>query len=71
MADTLCWRLHGISGEREEGGRRGTASRDGVRFRHGKLLTVEKFGLDCLRTLKRPEITARAKHFHKMTQFKL
>jgi len=31
--------------------------------------TVEKFGLDRLRTLKRSEITARAKHFHKMTQF--
>jgi sugar/nucleoside kinase (ribokinase family) len=33
--------------------------------------TVEKFGLDRLRTLKRPEITARAKHFYKMTQFTL
>jgi len=33
--------------------------------------TVEKFGLDRLRTLKRPEIRARAKHFYKMTQFKL
>ena len=33
--------------------------------------TVEKFGLDRLRTLKRPEIHARAKHFHKMTQFAL
>jgi sugar/nucleoside kinase (ribokinase family) len=31
--------------------------------------TVEKFGLDRLKTLKRSEITARAKHFHKMTQF--
>src|SRR5712672_2607046 len=33
--------------------------------------TVEKFGLDRLRTLKRAEIHARAKHFHKMTQFTL
>lgn len=32
---------------------------------------VEKFGLDRLRALKRPEITARARHFHKMTQFSL
>jgi sugar/nucleoside kinase (ribokinase family) len=32
---------------------------------------VEKFGLDRLRTLKRPEIKARAKHFHKMTRFEL
>ena len=32
---------------------------------------VEKFGLDRLRTLKRAEITARARHFHKMTQFSL
>jgi len=33
--------------------------------------TVEKFGLDRLRTLKRSEITARARHFHKMTQFQM
>jgi sugar/nucleoside kinase (ribokinase family) len=33
--------------------------------------TVEKFGLDRLKTLKRSEITARARHFHKMTQFKM
>ena len=33
--------------------------------------TVEKFGLDRLRTLKRPEIHARARHFAKLTQFKL
>ena len=33
--------------------------------------TVEKFGLDRLRTLKRPEINARARHFYKMTQFSL
>jgi hypothetical protein len=33
--------------------------------------TVENFGLDRLRTLKRAEIHARAKHFHKMTQFTL
>ena len=33
--------------------------------------TVEKFGLDRLRTLKRPEIRARARHFSKMTQFTL
>src|SRR6266404_8247119 len=33
--------------------------------------TVEKFGLDRLRTLKRAEIRARAKHFYKMTQFTL
>jgi sugar/nucleoside kinase (ribokinase family) len=33
--------------------------------------TVEKFGLDRLRTLKRPEISARARHFAKMTQFTL
>jgi sugar/nucleoside kinase (ribokinase family) len=33
--------------------------------------TVEKFGLDRLRTLKRNEIHARARHFAKLTQFKL
>jgi sugar/nucleoside kinase (ribokinase family) len=33
--------------------------------------TVEKFGLDRLRTLKRREIHARARHFSKMTQFTL
>ena len=32
---------------------------------------VEKFGLDRLRTLKRGEISARARHFLKLTQFKL
>src|ERR1700722_16283860 len=32
---------------------------------------VEKFGLDRLRKLTRPEINARARHFAKMTQFKL
>jgi len=32
---------------------------------------VEKFGLDRLRALKKPEITARARHFYKMTQFTL
>jgi sugar/nucleoside kinase (ribokinase family) len=32
---------------------------------------VEKFGLDRLRALKKSEITARARHFHKMTQFDL
>lgn len=32
---------------------------------------VEKFGLDRLRTLKRNEIHARARHFAKLTQFKL
>jgi len=32
---------------------------------------VEKFGLDRLRALKKPEISARARHFHKMTQFSL
>jgi sugar/nucleoside kinase (ribokinase family) len=32
---------------------------------------VEKFGLDRLRTLKRAEIHARARHFAKLTQFKL
>jgi hypothetical protein len=32
---------------------------------------VEKFGLDRLRELKKPEITARARHFHKMTTFRL
>src|SRR6202047_4713084 len=32
---------------------------------------VEKFGLDRLRALKKSEITARARHFHKMTQFTL
>lgn len=32
---------------------------------------VEKFGLDRLRTLKPPEIHARARHFAKLTQFKL
>jgi sugar/nucleoside kinase (ribokinase family) len=32
---------------------------------------VEKFGLDRLRTLKRSEIQARARHFAKLTQFKL
>jgi sugar/nucleoside kinase (ribokinase family) len=33
--------------------------------------TVEKFGLDRLRTLKQAEIHARARHFAKLTQFKL
>ncbi len=33
--------------------------------------TVEKFGLDRLKTLKRKEIHARARHFAKLTQFKL
>ncbi len=33
--------------------------------------TVEKFGLDRLRTLKRSEIHVRARHFAKMTQFSL
>lgn len=33
--------------------------------------TVEKFGLDRLRTLKLNEIHARARHFAKLTQFKL
>jgi sugar/nucleoside kinase (ribokinase family) len=33
--------------------------------------TVEKFGLDRLKTLKRSEIHARARHFAKLTQFKL
>ncbi len=33
--------------------------------------TVEKFGLDRLRTLKRSEIHARARHFARMTQFTL
>ena len=32
---------------------------------------VEKFGLDRLRTLKRGQISARARHFLKLTQFKL
>jgi sugar/nucleoside kinase (ribokinase family) len=32
---------------------------------------VEKFGLDRLRTLKRSEIHGRARHFAKLTQFKL
>ena len=32
---------------------------------------VEKFGLERLRTLKRSEIHARARHFSKLTQFKL
>jgi sugar/nucleoside kinase (ribokinase family) len=32
---------------------------------------VEKFGVDRLRTLKKSEITARARLFHKMTQFSL
>jgi hypothetical protein len=33
--------------------------------------TVEKFGLDRLKTLKRTEIHARARHFAKLTQFTL
>jgi sugar/nucleoside kinase (ribokinase family) len=33
--------------------------------------TVERFGLDRLRTLKRSEIHGRARHFAKLTQFKL
>ena len=33
--------------------------------------TVEKFGLERLRTLKRNEIHGRARHFAKLTQFKL
>jgi len=32
---------------------------------------VEKFGLDRLRKLKKSEISSRARHFHKMTQFSL
>ncbi len=32
---------------------------------------VERFGLERLRTLKRREITARARHFQQLTQFKL
>jgi hypothetical protein len=32
---------------------------------------VERFGLDRLRKLTRREINARARHFAKMTQFKL
>jgi hypothetical protein len=32
---------------------------------------VEEFGLDRLRRLKRSEIHARARHFSKLTQFKL
>jgi sugar/nucleoside kinase (ribokinase family) len=32
---------------------------------------VEKFGLERLRALKKSEISARARHFHKMTQFSL
>jgi sugar/nucleoside kinase (ribokinase family) len=33
--------------------------------------TVERFGLDRLRTLTRREIEARARHFHKLTRFRL
>src|SRR6201998_553714 len=33
--------------------------------------TVEKFGLDRMRTLKKSEISARARHFAKLTQFQL
>jgi hypothetical protein len=33
--------------------------------------TVEQFGLDRLRRLKRGEIHSRARHFSKLTQFKL
>ena len=33
--------------------------------------TVERFGLDRLRTLTRREITARARHFRRLTQFRL
>ena len=33
--------------------------------------TVEKFGLDRLRTLKRSEINQRARHLHTMTRFTL
>ena len=32
---------------------------------------VERFGLDRLRVLKRSEIHSRARHFAKITQFKL
>jgi hypothetical protein len=32
---------------------------------------VEKFGLERLRSLKRSEIHARARHFAKLTQFEL
>jgi sugar/nucleoside kinase (ribokinase family) len=32
---------------------------------------VEKFGVECLRTLKRRDIYARARHFAKITQFSL
>jgi sugar/nucleoside kinase (ribokinase family) len=33
--------------------------------------TVEKFGLERLKKLKKPEIRTRARHFYKMTQFSL
>ncbi len=33
--------------------------------------TVERFGLDRLRTLTRREIEARARHFHRLTRFRL
>jgi sugar/nucleoside kinase (ribokinase family) len=33
--------------------------------------TVERFGLDRLRALTRREIDARARHFHKLTRFRL
>jgi sugar/nucleoside kinase (ribokinase family) len=32
---------------------------------------VERFGLERIRQLKRREIDARARHFHKLTQFRL
>ena len=40
-------------------------------FRMTAQQAVEKFGLDRLRTLKLKEIHARARHFAKLTQFKL
>ena len=41
---------------------------------HGSVLgsfAVERFGLERLLTLKKSEITARVRHFHKLTSFKL
>ena len=64
-------RLHGLSGQRAH------RSSDAVLRRamvYGSVMgsfAVEKFGLERLRHLKRREINARARHFAKLTQFRL
>ena len=67
----LRGRLHGLS-RRESGNKSDASLRRAMVY--GSVMgsfTVEKFGLDRLKTLKRSEIHARARHFAKLTQFKL